>query len=353
MTVSSKPFGVLPDGKHVSLFALANRNGMAVEIMNYGGALVRVLVPDRAGNVADVVLGYNTLGEYLGKNPYHGCIIGRYGNRIAKGRFTLDGVEYALAVNNGPNSLHGGKVGFDKKLWKAETREEADRAVLRLVYVSPDMEEGYPGSLSCMVEYAVTDANELVIDYSATSDKPTVVNLTNHSYWNLAGESSGTILDHVVTLHAEQFAPVDDGYIPTGEYAPVEGTPMDFTTPTAIGARMDDPFPQLRLPPGGYDHNYLVRGEAGTLRPAALVLDPKSGRSMEVLTTEPAIQFYVGNFLDGSVKGKGGVPYVRNAGLCLETQHCPDAPNKPEFASTVLRPGTTYRHTAVLRFGAT
>jgi len=310
-----------------------------------------VLAPDRAGKVADVILGYNTLQEYLGKNPYHGCIVGRYGNRIAKGKFTLDGVQYSLATNNGPNSLHGGKVGFDKRLWNGTASEEKDRSVLTLTYVSPDMEEGYPGALSVTVQYALTSANELVMDYTATTDKATVVSLTNHSYWNLAGESSGTILDHVVTLHADQFTPVDSGYIPTGEYAPVRGTPLDFTTPTAVGARVNDPFPQLRIPPGGYDHNFMVRGEAGKLRPAALVLDPKSGRTMEVLTTAPAVQFYIGNFLDGTVAGKNGVNYVRNAGLCLETQHCPDSPNQPKFASSVLRPGQTYRHTAVHRFG--
>lgn len=350
MSVSHKTFGALPDGQSVDLFTLSNRHGVSTDITNYGGTIVRMLVPDRSGRLGDVTLGCSGLEGYLAPNPYLGTIIGRYGNRIAGGQFTIDGARYTLAVNNGPNSLHGGKVGFDKKLWKASVRSESDRDVLRLEHVSPDGDEGYPGALTTVVEYSLTGKSQLVIDYTATTDKPTVVNLTNHAYWNLAGEGSGLILDHELTLDADQYTPGDKGLIPTGALARVEGTPLDFRTARRIGDCIDDSFDQL-VNAGGYDHNFVVRGEPGVLRPAALVYEPRSGRTMEVSTTAPGVQFYSGNFLKGISIGKNGVAHTRNTGLCLETQHFPDSPNKPSFPSTVLRPGQTYRHTAVYAFG--
>ncbi|UCC71995.1 MAG: galactose mutarotase [Gemmatimonadota bacterium] len=344
-----EPFGRTADGKDVGLYTLANANGVVVKITNYGGILTHLFVPDREGNLADVVLGYDSLDDYLRDSPYFGAIVGRYGNRIARGRFVLDGVEYTLAANNGANHLHGGLKGFDKVVWTAEPFATDDAAGLRLTYVSADGEEGYPGQLSVTVTYALTNDNELRIDYRAETDKPTVVNLTHHSYFNLAGHDSGDILEHELALAASRFTPVDPGLIPTGELRSTVSTPMDFGKATAIGARIDEADEQLRFG-GGYDHNFVLDEYDGSLRIAAQVYEPTSGRVMEIYTTEPGIQFYSGNFLDGSNVGKGGAPYDHRAGFCLETQHFPDSPNKPQFPSTVLRPGERFESTTVYRF---
>ncbi|HEU4743351.1 MAG TPA: aldose epimerase family protein [Meiothermus sp.] len=342
MKIERRPFGTV-EGTPVNLYLLTHPNGLRAEISNYGGIVVSLWVPDRTGQFADVVLGYDKLEGYLQKSPYFGALIGRYGNRIAKGRFTLNGVTYTLAQNNGENHLHGGLKGFDKAVWEAR---EVPGVGLELSYLSKDGEEGYPGNLAVTVRYALTN-DALRIDYSATTDRDTVVNLTQHSYFNLAEE--GDILGHELTLYADHFTPVGEGLIPTGEIAPVTGTPLDFTRPTAIGARIEQDHPQL-VYAGGYDHNWaLNRGGAGLER-AATVYEPQTGRVMEVLTTQPGVQFYSGNFLDGSIIGKGGQVYQRRAGFCLETQHFPDSPNHPNFPSTVLRPGQIYQQTTVYRF---
>jgi aldose 1-epimerase len=337
-------FGTLPDSRAVDLYTLKNRNGVEVTITNYGGIVTSVKTPDRAGKMTDIVHGFESLEGYLKPHPYFGAIIGRYGNRIGKGEFTLDGKKYTLAKNNGPNALHGGLKGFDKQPWTARI----DRQTLVLTYVSKDGEEGYPGNLTAQVTYTLTDANELKIEYAATTDKATVVNLTNHSYWNLAG--SGTNLNHVLRLDASRFTPVDSGLIPTGELRPVAGTPFDFTKPTPIGARIDSSDEQIRLGKG-YDHNFVLNNGGGGLALAARVSEPASGRWMEVWTTEPGVQFYTGNFLDGSVSGKGR-KYDFRSGFCLETQHFPDSPNQPSFPSVVLKPGQTRRSTTLYKFGA-
>ena len=347
--VEKQPFGKTADGTPVDLYTLTNSKGVRVAITNYGGIVVSLFTPDRNGNPGDIVLGFERLEDYLKGHPYFGAIIGRYGNRIAKGRFTLDGVEYKLAQNNGENHLHGGLVGFDKKVWKARDFVDAEGQHLELRYTSPDGEEGYPGNLDVTVTYSLNEQNQLRIDYVATTDKPTVVNLTNHSYFNLAGE--GDILGHVLRLNADYFTPVDAGLIPTGELRPVKGTPFDFTEPTPIGARIEQDDEQLRYG-RGYDHNFVLRGGGGSLAEAAEVYEPKTGRVLRVLTTEPGVQFYTGNFLDGTVRGKYGRVYHRRTGFCLETQHFPDSPNKPHFPSTVLRPGQTYRSTTIYEFSA-
>jgi len=343
MSITRESWGTTKAGEAVDLYTLENANGMKVKIATYGGIVTELHVSDRDGNPADVVCGFETLAEYEAGHPYFGALIGRYGNRIAKGRFTLDGKEYTLATNNGENHLHGGNVGFDKKVWKAEPVETDNSVGVKLTYVSPDGEEGYPGTLTSTVVYELTADNELKIDYKATTDAPTIVNLTHHGYFNLGGHDSGDILGHVMMIAADRYTPVDEGLIPTGELAPVAGTVMDFTKPTAIGARIKD------IAGGGYDHNYVLNSQDGSLALAARVSDPKTGRVMEVYTTEPGIQFYTGNFLDGSNKGKGAV-YNKHAAFCLETQHYPDSPNKPDWPSVVLRPGQTYRHTTVYRF---
>ncbi len=350
-TVTDRAFGKLPDGAEARLFTLDNGRGMRATVTNYGGVVTSVLVPDRAGKEADVVLGYDSLESYLRATPYFGAIVGRYANRIGHARFTLDGKTYTLAANDHGNSLHGGLKGFDKQLWVAEPFRDSTQAGVRLHLVSPDGDEGYPGRLDVTVTYALTDSNELRITYLATTDKATVLNLSHHGYWNLAGHASGDILGEEVMLAADSFTPIDSTLIPTGEVRSVAGTPLDFRTPTAIGARIGQDDQQLRFA-RGYDHNWVVNGPAGTLRLAARVHDPKSGRVMEVRTTEPGIQFYSGNFLDGSNIGKGGTPYLHRAGFCLETQHFPDSPNHPGFPSTVLRPGQEYRSTTVYRFSA-
>lgn len=349
--VTSRDFGRLPSGEPVRLYTLA-AGDVTVSITPWGGVVTSILTPDRDGRAGDIVLGFDTLDQYLQPNPFFGAIVGRYGNRIGGARFTLDGRTYTLAKNNGANSLHGGVRGFDKVLWSAREVPVAAgaAAALELTHVSPDGDEGFPGKLTATVTYTLTADAALRIDYRATADKPTVVNLTNHSYFNLNGQASGNILDHLVTLHAERYTPVDDGLIPTGAIVPVAGTPFDFRSGTAIGARIDADDPQLRYA-RGYDHNFVVDGPAGTLRPAARVVAKASGRTLAVETTEPGIQFYSGNFLDGTLHGKGGVVYHQRSGLCLETQHYPDSPNQPAFPSVVLRPGAEYRSTTVYRFG--
>jgi len=351
MNVTREPFGQTADGTAAELFTLTNDAGCEAKITNYGGIVVALTAPDRDGRFADVALGYDTLDEYLADTPYFGALVGRYGNRIAKARFSLGGVEYALAANDGDNSLHGGRVGFDKVVWNAETVEAEGGVGVALTYLSADGEEGYPGNLSVKVVYTLTAEGALRIDYTATTDAETVLNLTHHSYFNLAGAGSGEILGHVMQIDADRFTPVDETLIPTGELRPVEGTPMDFRTPTPIGERIEADDEQIRLG-GGYDHNWVLNGGGGTLARAARVTEPTSGRVMEVRTTEPGVQFYSGNFLDGSNVGKGGAAYNRRNGFCLETQHFPDSPNQPAFPSTVLKPGETYTQTTIYRFTA-
>ncbi|MFH1941447.1 MAG: aldose epimerase family protein [bacterium] len=343
MSIQKEAFGKMPDGRAVDLYTLTNANGMEARIMTYGGIVISLEVPDRDGNLSDIVLGYDDLAGYIRQNPYFGAIVGRYGNRIAKGRFTLDEVEYSLATNNGENHLHGGLVGFDKVVWGAEPVKEKNGVSLKLTYLSKDGEEGYPGNLSCMVVYTLTNQDELKVSYEARTDKATPVNLTHHSYFNLAGQGSGDIYGHELMLNADTYTPVDEGLIPTGEIRSVKDSPMDFTTPTAIDARIA----QIE---GGYDHNYALNGGGGLLALAARVYEPNSGRVMEIHTTEPGIQFYSGNFLDGSITGKTGKVYHKHYGFCLETQHFPDSPNKANFPSTILRPGETYKHETVHKF---
>jgi aldose 1-epimerase len=349
-TMKKDPFGKLPSGEPVDLYTMTNANGVSVAITTYGGRVVSVKTPDKKGASADIVLGFDSLDGYLGDNPYFGALIGRYGNRIGGAQFKLDGKLYKLAANDGPNSLHGGKVGFDKVLWTGADKSIADTPALELTYVSKDMEEGYPGTLTSIVTYSLTAQNELKIDYKATTDKDTVLNLTNHSYWNLAGAGEGDILGHQMTIVAGKFSPVDKVLIPTGELKSVEGGPFDFRTATAIGARIDKDDQQLKFGKG-YDHNWVLDSGGGSLTRCALVLEPNSGRTLEVLTTQPGLQFYTGNFLDGTIKGKGGKVYPHRGALCLETQHFPDSPNKPKFPTTELKPGETYNQTTAYKFG--
>ncbi|HEV2351411.1 MAG TPA: aldose epimerase family protein [Terriglobia bacterium] len=341
-------FGKTPEGQVGDLYTLTNVNGMQVGITNYGGRVVSILVPDRHGKMADVVIGFDHLDGYLGTNPYFGALIGRYGNRIAKARFKLDGVEYKLAANNGPNSLHGGNKGFDKVFWTVRESSKNPPA-LDLTYVSKDGEEGYPGTLTVRVVYTLEPNNALRIDYHATTDKDTVLNLTNHSYFNLAGEGNGDILKQVMMINADRFTPVDANLIPTGELARVEGTPLDFRKPTPIGARINNDNQQLKLA-GGYDHNFVLNRTGSGPSLAARALDPESGRELEVLTTQPGIQFYTGNFLDGTIQGKGGKAITRRSAFCLETQHFPDSPNHPKFPTSELKPGQTYHYVTVYKF---
>lgn len=334
------------------LYTLTNANGVEARVTNYGGIIVSLRVPDAQGQFDDIVLGYDALASYLDETPYFGAIIGRYGNRIGGAQFELDDSTYTLAANDGPNHLHGGVKGFDKVIWDAEPFEDERGTGLILTYTSPDGQEGYPGQLNATVTYLLTDENELIFDYEATTDKATPVNLTQHTYFNLAGDGSGDILDHQMMINADAFTPVDSTLIPTGELRPVEGTPFDFRQPTAIGARIDADNEQIRFGPG-YDHNFVLNRAdalAASLTLAARVTEPRSGRVMEVFTTEPGIQFYSGNFLDGSLTGKGGVAYEHRTGFCLETQHFPDSPNKPGFPSTILRPGETYHSRTVYKF---
>ncbi len=349
--IKRSTFGKMSDGQTIELYTLTNKNGVQVGIINYGGRVVSIRVPDRQGQMADVVLGFDNGDGYLGANPYFGAIVGRYANRIAKGRFTLDGVEYKLAQNDGPNSLHGGVKGFDKVIWKAAELAKQNSA-LELTYLSKDGEEGYPGNLSVKVTYTLSDDNELWIDYRATTDKDTVLNLSNHSYFNLAGEGNGDILQHQMMIAASRFTPVDATLIPTGELRNVEGTPFDFRQPTVIGARIDNDDEQLKLG-RGYDHNFVLDRKGAGMALAARVVEPKSGRVLEVKTDQPGIQFYTGNFLDGTIHGKGGKVYGHRFAFCLETQHFPDSPNHSGFPSTELKPGETYHQITVFQFSTT
>ena len=350
-----QPFGRTPDGQEVELYTLENRHGLRADISTYGGILVRLLTPDRQGRLADVVLGYNRLEDYIKDSPYFGAIIGRYGNRIAHGKFTLDGRTHELAKNNQPGGipcqLHGGKRGFDKVVWKAAPFMAPDGPGLKLSYLSKNGEEGYPGNLAVEVTYVLTEDDALRIEYHATTDQATPVNLTNHSYFNLRGEGSGDILDHQLRIYADRYTPVNAGLIPTGELAPVAGTPFDFIQPHAIGERVGASHEQLTFGLG-YDHNWVLRNQDGKLALAATVFEPTSGRQMEVWTVEPGLQFYCGNFLNGKNTGKSGKPYPYRSGFCLETQHFPDSPNQPQFPNTILKPGETYRSTTVYRFSA-
>lgn len=343
--IEQKNFGVLADGSTVRLFTLRNSRGMSAKVMTYGGILTELWVPDRNGKLENVVLGFDNLEQYLKGHPFFGAITGRVANRIAKGRFTLDGTEYKLAINNGPNSLHGGLKGFDKVNWQALPSITAEgHQSLQLTYRSKDGEEGFPGNLDVTVTYTVTAENELQIDYEATTDKASPINLTNHSYFNLAGK--GTILEHEVALEADNYTPVNEELIPTGQIASVKGTPLDFTQPRKIGERIA----QLKPNPGGYDHNFVLNSGGKSLALAARVKEVASGRVLEVYTTEPGIQLYTGNFLDGKLRGAGGNVYEQHTGFCLETQHFPDSVNQPNFPSTILRPGETYRSRTVFKF---
>src|SRR4029079_12640266 len=347
--ISKESFGKNAAGESVDLFTLTNRNGMEAKFTNYGGIVTTLTAPDRNNKYADVVLGFNDLDSYLKGHPYFGALVGRYGNRIAKGRFTLNGVEYKLAVNNGENHLHGGIKGFDKVVWTARSMRTKLGPALSLTYLSKDMEEGYPGNLTVTVVYTLTNNNELKIDYSATTDKDTVTNLTHHSYFNLAGEGKGDILNTRVTINADRFVPTDAGSIPLGELRKVSGTPFDFLTAHAIGERINQDDEQIKFG-SGYDHTWVINGRMGVMRFAATAYEPTSGRVMQVWTTEPGVQFYTGNFLDGTLTGKSGKPYPRRSGFCFETQHYPDSPNQPSFPTTTLKKGATYKSTTIYRF---
>lgn len=344
MSIKKEPFGKTPDGQEVDLYTLTNKNGLRVKIMTYGALITSVETPNRDGKVENIVLSLDSLQDYIKGHPYFGATIGRYGNRIAKGKFKLDGKEYTLATNDKTNHLHGGKKGFDKVVWDAKPVETNDSVGVVFTHESPDGDEGYPGKLNVTTTYTLTNDNELKMEYAATTDKPTVVNLTNHSYWNLTG-AAGDVLGHELLLNADRYLPVDAGLIPLGELKNLKGTPMDFTESKTIGSR-------IAKVPGGYDHCYVLNkkeGEKG-LTLVAKVVEPKSGRTMEVYTTEPGVQFYSGNFLDGSNK-RGNTAFTKHFGFCLETQHYPDSPNRPEFPTTVLKPGEKYEHKTVHRFG--
>lgn len=345
-SISSAPFGRTAEDQAVELYTLKNSRGTTVKITPWGGVITAIIVPDRNGRMGDVTLGFDTLAGYTDAVPYFGALIGRYGNRIAKGAFQLDGTVYTLPVNNGANHLHGGPKGFDKVLWTIGP-VQAGKPSFTLTYASKDGEAGYPGNLTATVTYTLTEADELEIDYTAVTDKKTVVNLTNHTYFNLAGK--GDILAHEVQIDADRYTPVDDGLIPTGELAPVDNTPFDFRTPTAIGARINDEDVQLKRG-NGYDHNWVLNGAMGSMRSVATVFEPASGRVLEVLTTEPGLQFYTGNFLDGTLTGKGGQVYNFRSGFCMETQHYPDSPNQPAFPTTVLNPGEVYKTRTIYKF---
>ena len=351
MTKSS--FGKLPDGTPVELYTLTNKTGIELGVMTYGAIVTKIKTPDRKRNFEDIVLGFDNLEGYLSPNPYFGAVVGRYGNRIAKGRFTLDGKAYKLAVNNGANSLHGGLKGFDKVVWTARDASTPEAPAVELTYLSKDGEEGYPGNLTVKVKYTLNDENEVMLDYSATTDKITVTNITNHTYFNLSGAGNGDILKHELKLNAARYTPVDAGLIPTGELRGSFGTPFDFSVPTAIGARIDDAQDQQIKFGLGYDHNWVLdHPTAGDLIVGAEVMDPATGRFLKLSTTQPGVQFYTGNFLDGTIKGKGGKVYGKRAALCLETQHFPDSPNHPAFPTTTLKPGETMTSRTIWRFAA-
>ena len=348
-TISQAPFGKMPDGAPVEIYTLRNTKGMEARIMTYGGIVQSLKVPDQNGKLGDVVLGYDDLAGYLKATPYFGALIGRYGNRIGGAKFTLEGKTYTLATNNGPNSLHGGLKGFDKVVWQAKSWVTPDGPALELTYFSKDGEEGFPGNLKVTAVYTLTENNELHLYFTATTDKPTVCNLTHHSYFNLRGQGNGDILGHEVYINSDKTTPVDKELITTGEYAPVDGTPFDFRKPTAIGARINDPDQQLQFGPG-YDHNWVINKTMGKLGLHARVYEPTTGRVMEVWSTEPGLQFYAGNFLDGTITGKDGKVYQRRTGFCMEPHHYPDSPNKPMFPTTELKPGEEYQNTIIYRF---
>lgn len=347
--VSKTPFGSTSDGTAVDLFTLENANGMQAKITNYGGIVTQLHVPDQNGKLGDVVLGYDKLSSYIKASPYFGCITGRYANRIAKGQFKIGEAAYKLATNNGENHLHGGNVGFDKQVWAAKEVTGLGKAGIELTYLSKDGEEGYPGNLDSKVTYWLTNQNELEIEYEAKTDKATPINLTHHSYFNLAGEGSGNILGHAVEIFANTFVPTDAGNIPLGELKKVTGTPFDFLTPHKIGERIEEKNQQLEFGKG-YDHNWVINDSGNSLNLAARVTEPRTGRVMEVLTDQPGIQFYTGNFLDGSNIGKGNKVYNHRNAFCLETQVHPDSPNQPDFPNSILKPGETYRHVCIYRF---
>lgn len=349
--VEREPFGTLSDGTAIERFRL-RAGGLELDAIGYGAIITSLRTPDRDGRLDDVVLGFDTLDDYVARSPYFGAVIGRVGNRIARGRFDLDGRTVQLVTNDGVNHLHGGERGFDRVAWRAAPEPDAESATVRFTRVSPDGEEGYPGALDASVSYALSGEGELTVDYVATTDRATVVNLTQHSYFDLSGGRAGDVGGHMLTINAEQVTPVDAGLIPTGELMPVAQTPFDFRRPTAIGARIGASHEQLRVA-GGYDHNFVLRpDDVGPLRLAARVEEPITGRTLEVRTTEPGLQFYSGNFLDGTLRGKAGRTYGHRAGFCLETQHFPDSPNHPRFPSVVLRPGATFRSRTVFTFGA-
>ena len=345
--IPKAPFGLTPDGQAVDLYLLRNHSGAEARIMTYGGIVVSLKVPDKNGQLGDVVLGYDNLDSYVKNSPYFGAMIGRYGNRIARGRFKLDGNPYKLATNNYPNALHGGFKGFDKRVWVGEGRDSSDGQQLILRYTSKDGQEGYPGNLTVTATYTLMRNNALRLEYEARTDKDTILNLTQHSYFNLAGH--GDILNHQVQILSDKFTPVDATLIPTGELKPVDNTPFDFRNPTAIGARIGQDDEQLKFG-GGYDHNWVINKEQGKLELMARVTDPESGRVLEVLSSEPGLQFYSGNFLDGTITGKYGRVYGHRAAFCMEPQHYPDSPNKRDFPSVVLRPGEVYHNTIIFRF---
>ncbi|WP_409628449.1 aldose epimerase family protein [Gilvirhabdus luticola] len=346
-SIEKSYFGSMPNGQTVELYKLKNTHGMEVEVITYGGIITSLKVPDKVGQIEDVVLGYDTLQQYIQSNPFFGALIGRYGNRIAKGKFSLNSTEYTLAINNGNNHLHGGNKGFDKVLWSAQALE-ADNA-LKLTYISNDTEEGYPGTLSTTVTYTLTDNNELKVLYEATTDKPTIVNLTQHSYFNLSGDMSKPITDHELLIDADSYLPVDKSLIPTGEFRSVENTPFDFRIAKPIGQDISANIQQLKIGKG-YDHNWVLNYQDKGIRFAASAYHPSSGRLLEVFTTEPGMQFYSGNILDAAYFGKNGVTYKDRTGFCLETQHYPDSPNQEEFPSVVLNPGEQYRSNTVFKF---
>jgi aldose 1-epimerase len=348
--VTVAPFGRTPDGKAVEVYTLRNARGMVVRAITYGAIIQAIRVPDRAGRLDDVTLGYDSLPGYLTDSPYFGAVVGRYANRIARGRFALEGRTYRLATNNGPNHLHGGLKGFDKVVWKAESFQRGDIVGVKFQHTSPDGDEGYPGTVQTSVTYTLTPDNQLLVEYRATTDRATPVNLSQHSYFNLAGEGSGPILDHVLTIDAGRYTPVDSTLIPTGELAPVANTPFEFREPTPIGARIGQNHPQLQYGKG-YDHNFVLERSGSGLTHAVRVLEPRTGRTLDIFTTEPGLQFYSGNFLDGSIKGKSGHVYGHRTALVLETQHFPDSPNHPNFPSTILRPGQEYRSKTIFEFG--
>ena len=348
--MSKTPFERTADDQSVDLITLRNRNGIEIQVLSYGGIIMSLKTPDRTGAIDDIVLGFDHLKDYVEKSPYFGTLIGRYGNRIAKGKFTLDGQTYTLATNNNANHLHGGIKGWDKVVWGADMFQNAGAVGVILTYTSKDGEEGYPGTVKARVTYSLNEQDELTVDYFATTDKPTVINLTQHSYFNLAGTNAQDVLGHELMLNADGYTPVDAGLIPLGQIAPVAGTPFDFKAPTPIGARINDTHEQIARG-GGYDHNFVLNRTGDGLSLAARVVEPMSGRTVTVSTTEPGVQFYTGNFLDGTLTGKGGRLYGRRAGFCLETQHYPDSPNQPAFPSPVLRPGQEYRSKTVFAFG--